>query len=134
MRVNNLGLPKLSPEKPKITVTLESPTAAAGKDDAITISPGQTVTAKLSIVRNGFNGVVSFEVKNLPHGVIVDNLGLNGITMLESESQRELFLTASKWVSDMDRPIYAIETATGRQTSLPVVLKIRRPVAQASAK
>jgi hypothetical protein len=54
--------------------------------------------------------------------------------MLEGENERELFLTASRWVADMDRPFYAVETAAGRQTSMPVMLKVRRSMAQASSK
>ena len=95
--------------------------------------PGGIATAHLSVRRNGFAGVVRFEVENLPHGVIVENLGLNGITFLEGEDERDIQLSAAKWVGNLDRPIHAVETAVGRQTSPPVLLKVRRPELQAKA-
>ena len=35
------------------------------------MAPGETITAMLSIERNGFDGELKFDVDNLPHGVIV---------------------------------------------------------------
>ncbi|HVY68348.1 MAG TPA: c-type cytochrome domain-containing protein [Verrucomicrobiae bacterium] len=135
MTVNNFGRPKVAKEKAKMLVKFE-PIAGqpgAADSDAIYIGPGQTVRAKVSVEKNGFDDAVRFEVQNLPHGVIVDNIGLNGITFLKGESEREIYLTASKWVQDMDRPIYCVETAVGSQTSLPVMLKIRRADKMAAA-
>ena len=37
--------------------------------------------------RNDFDDRVQFDVDNLPHGVIVDNIGLNGLTLAEYEMQ-----------------------------------------------
>jgi hypothetical protein len=65
--------------------------------------------------------------------VIVDNLGLNGITLLAGENERELFLTCARWVGEMDRVFHLEETAVGRQTSKPVLLKVRRNGMQARA-
>jgi len=45
----------------------------------ITIAPGQSIPAWLKIKRNGHDELVTFSVENLPHGVIVDNIGLNGV-------------------------------------------------------
>ena len=33
--------------------------------------------------------------RNLPHGVFVDNIGLNGLMLLEGQNEREFFITAS---------------------------------------
>ena len=44
----------------------------------IVIVAGQRTTCRLKIERNGFNDRVQFEIENLPHGVIVDDIGLNG--------------------------------------------------------
>lgn len=132
MAVDNLGRPKLAKEPAKLLVTLRPDGVPADAPAVIDIAPGTTVTARLSVKRNGFTGVVRFEVDDLPHGVIVADLGLNGITLLENESERTIFLNAAKWVADLDRPIHAVETATGRQTSMPVTLRVRK--AQQSAK
>ena len=86
MAVNNLGRPKLAKEPPKLIVRLDPVSADAADAKGISVNPGGTARAKLSIVRRGFDGVVTFGVDNLPHGVIVENLGLNGITFLADEN------------------------------------------------
>ena len=121
--VNNLGAIKLG-DKPKMFVTLE-PASAANPD--LTIAPGQTISAMLKIQRNGHEDLVTFAVDNLPHGVIVDNIGLNGVLIPKGQNEREIFLTAAKWVPETDRLCYAIENQTGRQTSTPVMLRVRKP-------
>jgi hypothetical protein len=138
LAVNNLGRPKLAKETPKLLVKLEpvttgAPGSAATATSGITLIPGGTARAKLSIVRNGFDGVATFSVENLPHGVIVENLGLNGITFLAGETEREISLAAAKWVADLDRPFFAVENQAGRQTSRPVALQVRRKALQAKA-
>ena len=138
LAVNNLGRPKLSKETPKLLVKLE-PVSPAGTatstngNPVVTLTPGGIALAKLRLIRNGFDGVVTFSVDNLPHGVIVENLGLNGITFLADENEREISLAAAKWVADLDRPFYAVEYQAGQQTSEPVVLRVRRPMTQANA-
>jgi hypothetical protein len=91
----------------------------------ITIAPGQTVPAWLRIKRNGHNDLVTFTIENLPHGVIVDNIGLNGVLIPKEQNEREIFLSAAKWVPEADRLCYAIENQAGRQTSRPVMLHVR---------
>lgn len=121
--VNNLGTIKLG-DKPKLFVTLE-PASAANPE--LVIAPGQTIPAMLKIQRNGHEELVTFTVEDLPHGVIVDNIGLNGVLIPKGQNEREIFLTAAKWVPETDRLCYAIENQAGRQTSLPVMLRVRKP-------
>lgn len=130
MAVNTLGHPKLAAATPKIFVSL-APTGDS-PEGVILIKPGGTARAKLSIQRQGQQGVVTFSVENLPHGVIVENLGLNGITFLPEESEREISLAAARWVSDLDRTFFAVENQAGRQTSRPLTLKVRRSPTQAA--
>ncbi len=126
-----LGKVKLG-DKPKLFVSLQpemSPASAATNQKAldITIAPGQSVPARLKVQRNGHQDLVTFTVDNLPHGVIVDNIGLNGVLIPKGEDEREIFLTAAKWVPETDRLCFAIENQAGRQTSLPVWIHIRKP-------
>ena len=127
--VNSIGRPRLAPEPPKLRVHLEpvgaSTTNAVGLR-ILDIAPGGTATARLRIERRDFDGVVTFSVDNLPHGVIVENLGLNGITFLPEESERDISLAAVKWVSDLERPFHAVENQAGRQTSEPLLLRVRK--------
>jgi hypothetical protein len=66
--------------------------------------------------------------------VIVDNIGLNGVLIPKGQNEREIFLTAAKWVPETDRLCFAIENQVGRQTSLPVMLHVRKPGSKIAAK
>ncbi|MEN9677476.1 MAG: hypothetical protein RIS76_3372 [Verrucomicrobiota bacterium] len=139
MAVSSLGRPKLSTEVPKVRVRLEPLTESVRTNSAtglpvVSIVPGGTARARLAIERHGFEGVVTFSVDNLPHGVIVENLGLNGITFLADENEREISLAAVRWVADMDRPFHAVENQAGQQSSAPLLLEVRRPVLQAGGR
>ena len=116
--INSLGQVKLA-DKPNLLVRLEPA--------ELTVAPGTTITARLKVERNGFNDRVQFDVDNLPHGVIVDNIGLNGVLIPEGQTEREIFLTCAKWVPDIDRPFFAVAGNAGGQASLPVVLHVRKP-------
>ena len=121
--VNSLGQAKLA-DKPNLMVRLEPAD--------LTIAPGTTITATLKVERNGFKDLVQFDVDNLPHGVIVDNIGLNGVLIPEGQSERQIFLTCARWVPDMDRNFYALANNAGGQSSAAVTLHVRRagPLAQ----
>ena len=130
--VNSLGRIKLA-DKPKLFVALEPepgtiPAApAVGQTLEITIAPGQMIPARLKVRRNGHDDLITFTVDNLPHGVIVDNIGLNGVLIAKGENERQIFLSAARWVPETDRLCYAVENQAGRQTSLPVLIKVRKP-------
>lgn len=96
----------------------------------ITIAPGGTVPAMLKIRRNGHSDLVTFQVENLPHGIIVDNIGLNGVLIPKDQSEREVFITAAKWVPETDRLCYAVSNEAGRQTSRPILVKVRKSAGQ----
>jgi hypothetical protein len=121
--VNSLGQAKLA-DRPNLIVRLEPA--------ELTITPGTTITATLKVERNGFNDRVQFDVDNLPHGVIVDNIGLNGVLIPEGQSERQIFLTCARWVPDTNRTFYALANNAGGQASPPITLHVRRagPLAQ----
>ena len=91
----------------------------------VVLAPGSTTTCKLSIERRNFTGGVQFDVNDLPHGVIVDNIGLNGILIPAGQDQQTVFLTAASWVPETDRLFFAVTQGIGGQASLPVWLRIR---------
>ncbi|MCI0535874.1 MAG: hypothetical protein L0Z50_11680, partial [Verrucomicrobiales bacterium] len=123
--VNNFGRIKLG-EKPRLYVglvpeeksSLVTPTSGMSKPVEITIAPGQTVPAWLKVKRNGHDELITFTVDNLPHGVIVDNIGLNGVLIPKDQNEREIFFAAAKWVPETDRLCFAVENQAGRQTSV----------------
>ncbi len=100
----------------------------------ITLAPGQTVKAWIRAVRMGNDGILSLDVHGLPHGVIVDDIGLNGVQIREKENERPIFFRAANWVQDQDKLIHAAlssarneHDSAGLQTSFPMLLKIRKP-------
>jgi hypothetical protein len=106
-------------------------TAESGKNEVeLSISPGETISAIVKVERNGFEGEIKFGTefagRNLPHGVYIDNIGLNGITLLEGESQREFFITAAKWVPETTRPFHLRADVEANQTSWPVILHVQQ--------
>ena len=124
--VGNLGNIKVGP-RPKLIVSLlpdRSARTTTGASELV-VKPGATVTAVLHIDRNGENGPIRFDVENLPHGVIVANLGLNGITLLPGQTDRRLFIRADAWVPESTRLIFATSRGAGRQASRPLLFHVR---------
>jgi hypothetical protein len=140
--VSNLGKIKLG-DKPKLYVSLEpysesatnhfDPAMTPSQPLELTIAPGQLIPAWLKLKRNGHEDLVTFFAENLPHGVIVADIGLNGVLIPKGESERKIFFSADRWVSEQDRLFYMVEQQAGKQTSLPVLLKVRKPAAKQSA-
>jgi hypothetical protein len=134
----------LNPDRPPLKAEENTAAAPAADSPATTdgipelvIAPGTTITAMLRIERaDKFNNEQRFDVDNLPHGVIVDNIGLSGVMIRQGETERQIFLTASSWVPESSRLIYGISQQEGNQASKPVRLTVRKPgqVARASDK
>jgi DNA-binding beta-propeller fold protein YncE len=122
--VGGLGELKLG-GKPSVTVRIE-PTE-------IQMAPGGSAVAKLKIERSGFEGRVLLDAENLPHGVIVDNIGLNGVLIPEGQTEREIFLTAREWVGETTRPFHVVTLEPGGEASPPVMLSVRNAAAVAKA-
>jgi hypothetical protein len=122
--VNNFGKIKLAP-KPKLLVRLEPA--------EITLAPGSSVTATLRVERNGFDGLIKFELENLPHGVIVANIGLSGVMMPEGETERQIFIAADSWVPETSRLGFAMADQVANQCSPPVMIHVRKDAPLATA-
>jgi hypothetical protein len=137
--VNNLGTIKLA-AKPKVIVYLEleqsgEPGASADAVPEITIAPGGMTRCKLRVDRAEFdkrapddksNKSINFAVDNLPHGVIVDDIGLNGVLLPEGQTERTIFLRAEPWVPEQARLFHATAQVEGNQSSLPLRLKVKK--------
>jgi hypothetical protein len=119
----------LNPDRPplKADSSQASPTPSDDIPELV-IAPGTTITAMLRIERaDKFTNEQRFDVDNLPHGVIVDNIGLSGVMIRQGETERQIFLTASSWVPETTRLIYGISQQEGNQASRPVRLVVRKP-------
>lgn len=126
--LGDLGEIKVA-KKPNVRLWLEPHEPAGNLDTGtgdIVVRPGTRTTVVLKIERNGANGPLRFDVDNLPHGVIVADLGLNGITLLPGQTERVLFLQAADWVPETDRLMHAVSRGQGEQASPPLLLHVRR--------
>jgi hypothetical protein len=108
---------------PDITVTVEPATLA--------LKPGATVRATLRIHREaGFKARVPLTIANLPPGVSVKDIGLNGILINEDETSRAIEIQADPSAPAIEQSIYAIATVETnspipqRQASPPVSLRV----------
>jgi hypothetical protein len=116
-----------APPKVKVEVARAN---SDGEPQVLTIHPGETITAKIKATRIDFKERIELggedSGRNLPHGVYVDNIGLNGLLIPEGETEREFFLTAAKWVPESERVIFFRAKGDGGQPTPPVLLRIQK--------
>ena len=96
-------------EAPKVMTTIHLPIEDGVP--TLRIRPGETRSMRLSIVRSeSFKGRVPFGKqeggRNLPHGMLISNIGLNGLMLLEGQTEREFFVTASPITQPQERTWY----------------------------
>ena len=119
---------------PKVTVEiLPGPDRSvvrqeAGRPMELLIRPGQTITARVRAERRDFKSRIELggedSGRNLPHGVYVDNIGLNGLLIVEDQTEREFFITAARKARPGTRLFHLRATGDGGQCSQPVLLRI----------
>ncbi len=94
----------------------------------VSIRPGERVELRLVVERSpAFKGRVPIEVRNLPQGVRVLDLGLNGILVPEAETERTITLFAEEWVDPIERTFFAVgkcEPAGTEHASTGVLLRV----------
>jgi hypothetical protein len=118
------GLGTLSiAEAPKVRVRLEPADGAP----SISVAPGRETAAVVRIERNGFDDRVTFDVEGLPFGVIVSDIGLNGVLIPEKETERRIFLQCAPWVAPQTRPCHARAREVGNPSSAPVPFTVLDP-------
>ena len=120
--------------KPDIEMTAET--------KQVVLEPGSTAKVEVSIKRNNeYGGRVPIEVRNLPPGVLVTDVGLNGVLINETEDRRTFTLHALPTAEPITQPIVLsgkIETRAGDQqtsyASEPVQLTVKAKAQVATAK
>jgi hypothetical protein len=95
----------------------------------ISLEPGKETTVTLHVDRrNGFKGRVPCSVENLPPGVLVVNVGLNGVLVTEAQSSRTFTLRAEEWAQPIKQPVYVVATVESnsptRHPSAPLLLQV----------
>lgn len=114
---------------PDIRITVE-PTFAE-------IAPGQELRFTATIERrNAFKARVPVEVLNLPHGLRVLDVGLNGVLINENETSRSFVVTCDPWAEPGSVQFYAaarVEAKTERHASGLLRLEVKGTPAVANA-
>jgi hypothetical protein len=102
------GLPKLIEPGDIVTTTEQS---------EVTVKPGNEVRLTVKVERrNGFKGRIPLEVKGLPHGVRVLDIGLNGILITPEATTRTIAIYAEPWVQEMTHPLVVSARHEGKNT------------------
>ena len=125
------GEHSIDPGGPKggwITVTHGGNLAIRAEPGRARVRPGGQVTLSLRVERGpAFAGRVPIEVRNLPRGVRVLNIGLNGVLVTESQTERTITLFAEPWAEPGERPFFAVgkaEAAATEHSSAPIELRV----------
>ncbi|MBI2808242.1 MAG: hypothetical protein HYX68_24920 [Planctomycetes bacterium] len=95
----------------------------------VAIKPGGQAKLLVRIERkNGFTGRVPLEVRGLPHGVKVLDIGLNGILVNPNETTRTVVIYAEPWVRAQDHPFVVLAKREGKNSehaAKSVVLRVK---------
>lgn len=91
--------------------------AAIPEQSEVTVQPGKEVNLTVKIERrNGFKGRVPLDVRGLPHGVRVLDIGLNGILVTENETSRTFAIYAEPWVQPTAHPFVVLARSEKKNT------------------
>jgi hypothetical protein len=118
---------------PDLVVTTAAP--------QIELVAGQQVALTVTIERhNGFTARVPISVLNLPHGVRVDDIGLNGVMITEAETSRTIHIVAEPWVTPRTQPLLVVgrvevnSPLRNESAALPVTLVIKPALTTAGSR
>jgi hypothetical protein len=97
----------------------------------VEVEPGGRAKVGVRIRRaNGFAGRVPVNVQNLPFGVHIPDVGLNGVLITEKEESRDFYLVAEPDVAPLEQKLFLtgrVETNSSLptdQASEPILLRI----------
>jgi WD40 repeat protein len=115
------GVPRLVQPGDLVTMTAQS---------EVTVRPGEQVYLTVKIERlHGFKGRVPLDVRGLPYGVHVLDIGLNGILITERESVRTVAIQCEPWVQPTEHPFVVLSRSERKGTehaAKSVLLKVVR--------
>ena len=128
-QLGDLGTIKLD-RQPKLDlrVIVDNESLESDGLPVLLVPAGKTIKCRLEVTRKGHEGLIGFGREeaawNMPHGLYVDNIGLNGVLMPANENQRDVFITCEPWVQSQERPIFFEAIIDGRPTSKPMMLRV----------
>ena len=102
------GLPKVLEPGDIVTTTGQTEVA---------VKPGGEARLTVKVERrNGFKGRIPLDVKGLPHGIHVLDIGLNGILITPEETSRTIVIYAEPWVEATTHPFVVLARREGKKT------------------
>ena len=139
--LGNLGMiAKADPAKFHVKILPDGKSGTVSDDGVLefVIHPGETITAMVKVDRLKFNPRIDFgkedSGRNLPHGVYIDNIGLNGLMIPEGKDEQRLFISAAEWVPEMVREFHLRTTTAPKEGTQTVRLRIVKEASVAAAK
>jgi hypothetical protein len=92
----------------------------------VVIRPGQEVYVEARVARQGeFGNRVPVIIQNLPFGVRVIDVGLNGVLINEDEDARRFTLYCEPWVKTQTRSFYVSGNVEGGVANAAAPLTLR---------
>ena len=92
------------------------------------IRPGESIQAHIVSKREGHDGPIKFgnegSGRNLPHGVKVDDIGLNGLMIPKGHTRQRFFIKAEPFVAPQTRTFHLVVDNVNKLVGPPVVLKV----------
>jgi len=126
----DLGVLKLAGQ-PSVVPSIQPIEGSAGVSDnwTLQVRRGRSVAARVVVERTGgFQGQVSFGKenagRNAPHGVYVDNIGLNGLLVRQGENERAFVLTADPIAKLGKRSFFLRGEVDGKVTTYPITVEV----------
>jgi hypothetical protein len=96
----------------------------------VTVRPGGQVTMTAHVERlGGFAGRIPLDVRGLPHGVHVLDIGLNGILITEGATMRTFVVSCESWVQPQEHPFVVLARHEGKNSehaAKSVLLRVKR--------
>ncbi len=109
-----------------VTVLPEPDVRVSTNVRELVIHPGGEAEVEAHVDRqHGFGSRVPLDVKNLPFGVRVMNVGLNGILVTEEQDARTYTLYCEPWVKPQTRPFYTVGNVEGGMPNAAPALLLR---------
>ena len=132
---NGLGEIKMEEANPKVVFQIvresddELPeTRNFDQPIVFEIRPGESIQAHIVSKRNGHGGPIKFgnegSGRNLPHGVKVDDIGLNGLMIPKGQTRQRFFIKAEPFVKPQTRTFHLVVDNVDKLVGPPVILKV----------
>ncbi len=121
---------RVDDQRVEVKIFLEDGIHEPTLDNPLRIKPGQTIRAFVEINRKTFQSDLGFGNedcgRNLPHGVFVANIGLNGLLIPAGLSRQEFFIYAAPIVEPQTRLFHLRANVEGNPTSIPIPIRVEK--------